>query len=175
MTALWTLFGIFAAGLVVAGLRMGPTQRIMRREGHPGIIDFELARSADRVRTIFEAWGAPGRAAAVNNTKWDYLFLVGYGGSLGTAALLARPELVEWWSGFGPLMIALAVAAGAAALCDAVEDVGLLRMLAAAEAADLGRPAFVTYVLARIKWGLIRPTIALVVLAGVAAIVGAAT
>lgn len=171
MTALWIAFAIFAALFAGASAAMFPTARVMRRLGF-GIVAFEMARTQARVREIFAAWGAEGRAAARVNTHWDYLYLVGYGGSLATGWLLCRCELRDnhgTW--LDVVTIALAAAAVIAAGCDVVEDIGLLAMLSAPE---VGRTARVTYWFAWVKWRLVIVSGALLLPAAAWAIVDAA-
>lgn len=107
----------------------------------------------------------------MDNTQWDYLYLVGYGGILATGWLLAHDPLDDARAALGCVAVIGAVAGGAAAVLDAIEDVGLFRMLGTPDAADLGIAPFATFVVSALKWALVIPSAALLPGAGLIAIV----
>lgn len=147
------LFGCFAVTLGLGSVMMKGTAEVLRRYGGPGVIAFELARTGARVKQIFSAWGPDGKAAAINNTKWDFAFLIGYGGSLATAWLLCRgPLRDDIGSWLGPVSLVFAAMAVLAMLCDVGEDVALLAMLHKPEDSDLNLLAGVAFGFSFAKW-----------------------
>jgi hypothetical protein len=153
LIVLWVLFVLFGAVLVLGIRRMKPTAEVLRRDGGPGIVAFEMARTNERARQIFSTWGPAGKTAARSNTHWDFAFVVGYGGVLATAWLLCRgPLRDDVWSWLGPASLAFAAAAAVAALCDAAEDIALLAMLRRPEASDVNVLAHAAFGFALVKW-----------------------
>jgi hypothetical protein len=135
-----------------------------------GIVLLELAPDRTSAQQVVDALRAPPDRieAAETNVRYDYLFIPSYVAFLGFLGMTAvrlrevlcttRPIAVLY------LVVGLQLAAG---ILDGVENVGLFRMLEAAEIPQ-GVPGLTSWA-ARIKWwlagaGLIAPTIALVVM-----------
>ena len=99
-------------------------------EGGWGIIDFELAGSREDARRMVEDWGADGRDAARLSLWLDYIYMATYAafGTLAVAAVRDMSRTREWarFARFGAVAVAFPVAG---ALCDAVENAGLLLAL----------------------------------------------
>jgi hypothetical protein len=95
------------------------------------IVDFELARTPARAEQLLGAWGAAGQNTAREALYIDFGFMPAYalffsGLTLLTArAARGRVQTLGLW---------LALAPFAAWLCDAVENLALLRVLAAPNA-----------------------------------------
>jgi hypothetical protein len=123
---LWVL-GIAAAVLflVLAALDLR-----MQSTGGPGIVGFELAGSTDRATQIMGEWGQTGQDAARISLWIDFVYLIAYGGFLALAILAVRDAARRrGWESYARFGAAIAVLPIVAALCDAVEDVGLLVLL----------------------------------------------
>ncbi|HYI79521.1 MAG TPA: hypothetical protein VEW67_01510 [Thermoleophilaceae bacterium] len=123
---LWVL-GIATAVLLLVlallDLRMQDT-------GGPGIVAFELAGSTDRATQIMAEWGQAGQDAARLSLWVDFLYLIAYGAFLSLAILAVRDAArLRGWDSYARFGAAIAVLPIVAALCDAVEDVGLLLVL----------------------------------------------
>lgn len=109
--------------LVALDLRMQST-------GGPGIVGLELAGTTDRATQVMAEWGQTGQDAARLSLYIDFLFLIAYGAFLPLAILAVRDAARErGWESFARFGAAIAVLPIVAALCDAVEDVGLLLVL----------------------------------------------
>jgi hypothetical protein len=124
--ALWILgiamFALLAVELVYDGR--------MQDAGGYGILDFELAFTADEAQEIMGAWGSEGHDAAVASLRFDFLYLTAYGLFLWLAIRAVGDALRER----GRARMAAPAAAisllpliGAAS--DVVEDVFLLLVL----------------------------------------------
>lgn len=124
--ALWILGLATFALLVVLALLDGR----MQDAGGYGILDFELAFTAEKAREIMRAWGADGHDAAVASLWLDFLYLTAYGLFLWLAiravgdGLRARGRVRL---ATPAATIALLPLVGAAS--DVVEDVFLLLVL----------------------------------------------
>jgi len=124
--ALWTL-GI-ASLVLFAGLLF--LDRLMQDAGDAGIVDFELAWTADRAGEIRAAWGEKGQDAAELSLWLDFPYLLTYGLFLWLGARAMRDAaLRRGWRGLARPGGAIAVLALVAAGCDVVEDVLLLVVL----------------------------------------------
>jgi hypothetical protein len=122
--------GLILLGLLVATLAVGALALpALDDMGDVGIIEFELARTAEKASEYYGELGEKGRDGAKESLYLDYPFLVLYGLLYAAACLVvsARAEergmarLASW----GP---ALAVAGLLSAACDAVENVALLQV-----------------------------------------------
>lgn len=123
---LWVL-GIATAVLFVV---LGLLDLRMQDTGGPGIVGFELAGSTERATQILGEWGEAGQDAARLSLWLDFLFLIAYGAFLPLAILAVRDAARRnGWDGYARYGTAIAVLPVAAALCDAIEDVGLLLVL----------------------------------------------
>ncbi len=123
---LWIL-GIAAAVLflVLAALDLR-----MQSTGGPGIVGLELAGTTDRATQIMAEWGQTGQDAARLSLWIDFVYLIAYGGFLALAILAVRDAARRrGWETYARYGTAIAVLPIVAALCDVVEDVGLLLVL----------------------------------------------
>lgn len=124
--ALWIL-GI--ATLVLLAV-LAALDALMQDAGGHGIVDFELAWTAERAQEILAAWGEKGRDAAELSLWLDYLYLLAYGAFLWLAIRALRDAaLGRGWERFARPGSAIAVLPLIAAACDAVEDAFLLLVL----------------------------------------------
>jgi hypothetical protein len=124
--ALW-LLGIVTLVLFAGLLYL---DRLMQDAGDAGIVDFELARTAERAADIRAAWGEKGRDAAELSLWLDFPFLSAYAAFLWLAIRALGDDLRRR----GGLRLArpayaLAVLPLLAAAFDVVEDVLLLVVL----------------------------------------------
>jgi hypothetical protein len=153
-----------ALALVIGGALMALDARMMDAGG-PGIVGFELAGSEDRAAEIVADWGEDGTDAAKASLWLDYAYIVAYGTFLVLAALatgdLARRRSWDRMASFG---LVAAPLAAAAAVFDAVENVGLLL---AVNGHGGGLAPRLAQVCALLKFGLLAVTIAYL-LAGLA-------
>lgn len=118
------------------------------------IFHFEFAGTSEMAHTITESWGEAGRAAAINQTYVDYLFLLAYPNAiaLGILAVLMNARSRTLWA-FGRQLAWLQWLAGA---LDAVENAALIGILKGNEAE----------LLPQIAWWCAAPKF-LIVIAGV--------
>jgi hypothetical protein len=92
------------------------------------IVSFELAWTPLQAEKLFAAWGAPGQRVARESLLIDFAYMPAY------ALLFAGLVLVEARRSAGRVQrlgLSLALVPFAAWLCDAVENVALLNVLAA--------------------------------------------
>lgn len=125
--------GLIVVVLLVAMLGVGalalPSLGDMSDRG-VGIVDFELARTAEKASEYYDQLGPGGRDAARDSLYLDYLFLILYGLYLSvTCAVVATRAAERGMSrlagaGWAPVRAGLAAAA-----CDVVENLALLRVL----------------------------------------------
>lgn len=123
-----------AAGsaFVALTVSMQVWERRMRATGGPGIVGLQLARDARAAEGVLETWGASGRTAARHQTRADFAYLTTYA-SAGVCAgelLRRRTSPGSGWDRSGRVVRWMPAVA---ATCDAVENVALLRTLAASE------------------------------------------
>ena len=98
--------------------------------GDVGIIEFELARTSEKASEHYGELGESGRDAARESLYLDFPYLVLYGLFYAAACVVVAARAAE--RGMAKLARwgrPLAIAALAAAACDAVENVALLRVL----------------------------------------------
>jgi hypothetical protein len=152
--------GLIASGavaLVIGGALVALDARMMDA-GAPGIVGFELAGSEDRAVEILADWGEDGTDAAKASLWLDYAYIVAYGTFLilaaGATRDLARRRGWDRMASFG---LAAAPLAAAAAVFDAIENVGLL--LAVNEHGGALAPRL-AQVCAIVKFALLAVTIA---------------
>jgi hypothetical protein len=120
--------------LLVASLAIGalalPSLHDMSDHG-VGIVQFELARTADKAARYYRELGDPGRDAARTSLYLDYPYLVLYGLFFAAACVVVAARAAErGMARLARLGRVLAVAALIGAACDAVENAALLRVLA---------------------------------------------
>jgi hypothetical protein len=121
--------GLIASGavaLVIGGALVALDARMMDAGG-PGIVGFELAGSEDRAVEILADWGEDGTDAAKASLWLDYAYIVAYGTFLILAAVATR-DLARrrGWDRMASFGLVAAPLAAAAAVFDAIENVGLL-------------------------------------------------
>lgn len=93
-----------------------------------GIVSLELAGTEAKARAIIDSWDAAAREHALFGVKLDYLFLLTYstGISLGCVWAASLVQERRWLVRAG---LYLAWLQWLAALFDAIENLGLLKML----------------------------------------------
>jgi hypothetical protein len=94
-----------------------------------GIISYEFAGDPEQARCMVESWGNEGRVYAGLNLGLDYLFLVSYGLAISLGCVLAAEKLSKRSSKLWSLGLILAWGQLCAALLDAIENYGLIRVL----------------------------------------------
>jgi len=121
-----------------------------------GIIDFELAGTAERAAAILASWDDAARAAARTQTFWDYVLYI-------PLYVLALSAWAAWGAKRMPgrrlarLGVALAWAMLAAGALDAIENRQLLAQLE--HGADAGRAALAA-ACAALKFAIVLATLA---------------
>src|SRR3954447_2127833 len=122
--------------------------------GTPGQLCFELTFTRKRAEKIIDAWKRANALKAARNAIYaDFPFLVAYGVMIATAGSAAGRGFDEPSSGAAITWIGLL-----APLFDAVENVGLLRMLKRGAGQPL--PA-ITSTVSAVKWLLLAAAIVL--------------
>lgn len=125
-----TLLWISGVAMVVLGGVLLALDSRMRAAGGPGIVGFELAGSLARSREIVDSWGVPGTRAARQSLLLDYPYLVSYGAFLALSAAairdLAGRRGLRRLATAGRAVVFFPVIA---AVCDAIENAGLLLAL----------------------------------------------
>jgi len=91
-----------------------------------GGLSYQFAWTHDRVREIMIAWGTDGRALARHALRADFAFLLIYPLALSLACTMAATRPAARWPAVGAALSWLVLVSGPA---DALENVGLLRML----------------------------------------------
>jgi hypothetical protein len=104
-------------------------QPLMTAAAPAGIISFEFAGSPGRAQEIINSWDGPARLLAAFSLGLDYLFMFAYASTIAAGCMCSGAVLKnKGW----PLSQAgrpLALAQWAAALFDAVENLGLVLLL----------------------------------------------
>ncbi|HEX2070233.1 MAG TPA: hypothetical protein VHF90_01120 [Thermoleophilaceae bacterium] len=124
--------GLWLSGIVAAALLVVLTvvDGQIQDSGGPGIVAFELARTADRAAEILAEWGADGQGSARLSLWIDFPYLIAYGAFLALAVAAIRDALAargrQRWARPGGAIAVLPIVAAA---CDVVEDVSLLLIL----------------------------------------------
>jgi hypothetical protein len=124
---LWLLAGVTLVLLVGLAILDGQLQDT----GGPGIISFELAESTERATEILGQWGLSGRDTARASLWLDFLYLAAYGAFFSLAVRAVRDAAAKHgWTGFARPGTRIALLPIVAAVCDALEDVNLLWVIA---------------------------------------------
>lgn len=123
------LAGLTAACLTLMAA-LGALGGPLHSEAAPaGILTFEFAGSLERAQAILASWPAEARVYAGLGLGVDYLFLVVYAATIALACV----RVAAGWSARSPRLadvgLALAWAQPLAALLDAAENYGLIRLL----------------------------------------------
>lgn len=126
-----TLRGGFLAALALASLGVGAwvvsLDTALQYPAVPyGGLSYQFAWTHDRVREIMVAWGAEGRALARRALHADFAFLLLYPLTLSLACTMAATRPAARWPGLGTALSWMVLASGPV---DALENVGLIRML----------------------------------------------
>lgn len=151
------VFGVMS--LIAFGMSywVSITGEVLRTTVGPlGIVSLELAGTPVAAQLIYAAWGASGMQAARFNIGIDFLYLLSYGIALSVGCSLAS----VWWArrslrmaGYGG---AMSIAVLVAAICDAVENVAMLRSMQ-----DVSNPLWPTLAksCAIVKFSLLLPAL----------------
>lgn len=116
-----------AGSLALGGLLLVMGAPLVTADAPHGLASFELAGTAPRLAAVLAGWGGPGAEVARAMTLVDFPFLACYAASLGSLSLL-----VPGARRFPTAARAAAWASSAAALCDVLENLLSLRLLAGA-------------------------------------------
>jgi len=92
-----------------------------------GILDYEFAWTSGQVELIFSAWGAEGKQQIAFGIYMDFLYIIAYGALIFGCLLIATRELDGKFQTIGLYMTLTPVIAG---ICDVIENVNLLLMIA---------------------------------------------
>lgn len=90
------------------------------------VLDFEFAWTADRIATIFTAWGTAGMEAQALGVYWDFLYIIGYGFFISGCILLVSRILSGKYQKLGLYMTITPLIAG---IFDLIENINLLVMI----------------------------------------------
>lgn len=149
IVVLLTLAGLLGVGLIWP--QFAELEYIMQGRGGNGIVEYELAFSAERASTILFLWGNEGTAAAERSLRIDFAFMPSYALLLGGLTLLIARAMPGWWGRVG---LWLAPAPILAALLDGFENVMLLSILDQAQNVP-PIPPLAAGVAAALKFGLL--------------------
>jgi hypothetical protein len=117
-----------------------------------GILSYEFAGTVERAQAIVDSWqGAPGPFAGFS-LGLDYLYMVAYAVTIALGCLWASRKMAAARWPLVALGVALAWLLGAAAACDALENVALVVQLLVRVAPPWPVVAFVC---ATVKFALI--------------------
>jgi len=98
------------------------------------IISYELAGTLARAQDMVASWGERERVFAGLGLGVDYLFMVAYASAIGLGCVLVARGLFERGRGLARFGVLLAWGQWLAALLDALENYGLIRVLLGAQA-----------------------------------------
>lgn len=129
-------------------ITMRADEAAMQAAGDYGIVDYELAFTAERADEILMAWGMEGQSAARNQLWLDYGFMSSYGLLFAGLVLMIARGLRGTIQNVG---LTLTIVPIVAAVLDAIENAMLLIMLNGAAPG----PALVAGVCATIKFLLL--------------------
>lgn len=126
--------GLIVLGLLLATLAIGalalPALDEMSDAG-VGIIEFELARTSEQASDYYGMLGEDGRDAARESLYLDFPYLIAYALFFAALVLVVAARAGErGMAGLAGLGRPLTLGAFAAAACDTIENVALLRVLA---------------------------------------------
>jgi len=111
-----------------------------------GILELEFCWWSDACEALIAGWTSP--EVALPGLYGDYLYMVVYSATLSLACLQAGAQLPERWARLGEPVAWLPIVA---ALCDAVENVALIRLVGGA----IGSDAAVAFGCASVKFALL--------------------
>ena len=120
------VLGLFLASMAVGALALPALDDM----GDVGIVEFELARTSEEASGFYGELGEAGRDAARESLYLDYPYLILYALFYAAACVVVAARAAERaMDRLAPLGRPLAWGAFAAAACDAVENIALLRVL----------------------------------------------
>jgi hypothetical protein len=128
---------VFALSAIIASVVLSAVMAVidepLQNHAAPlGIVSFELAWSTANAQAILASWDAPARVYAGLILGLDYLYLLVYSTAVAaTCAWAARRHSGRWHA----LGIGLCWGQWLAALCDASENLALIRILLGSTAA----------------------------------------
>lgn len=137
---------------IVLNLIMAPIEQELKESTGYGVMEFELAWTADRIRTIFKAWGTSGKQMEAIAVWLDFLYIPSYAFFIAGTLLLTTRALKE-----GKLQnigLILVISPFIAGVLDVIENINLLAMIYNDVFIDLGSP-FIASMCATIKFGII--------------------
>jgi len=122
------MFSLFI--FVMCSIGIGAADVFIKNEITPyGIVSFEFISSMSNVNAVMQLWGGNGRAAVGFSLGIDYLYILAYS-VLAIFCLLSTSKKVSACSTtLYKLSLVLAYTFPIAALCDAIENFGLLKLL----------------------------------------------
>jgi hypothetical protein len=125
----WVFWFLFAFTiLIIVGMQYsgGP---LTTSAAPSGIVSFEFARTLSNAQAVVASWGTEGQVYAGINLGLDYLFMVSYGLAIGLGCVLVARGLAGRVKSLASVGVLLAWGALLAALLDALENYGLMRLL----------------------------------------------
>lgn len=120
----WLCLALTLAAMAVLQQVDAPLQTAAAPQG---IVSFELAGDLAGAQAILASWDARARIFAGFSLGFDYLFMPLYAASIALALVWAAGQWGAGWA--SRLGLGLAWGQGLAALCDAVENLALWRLL----------------------------------------------
>lgn len=94
-----------------------------------GIISYELAKTPSAAQRMLASWSREAKLHAALSLGIDYLFLFAYAFFIGLACIQLARSFSAGWPKLGMVGFMLAWGQLLAALCDAVENLALFRLL----------------------------------------------
>jgi hypothetical protein len=158
-----TLLGLIATLFIRA--QFEPLEKMMKASGNAGIVDYELAFTANRAGEILAHWDQKAAEAARQSLVIDYGFMPAYALLFGGITLLIvrsrteRLQQIGLWVTLAPFV---------AALFDALENAMLLAQLGT-DAISTAQP-LIAGISASIKFGLLAAALAYWLIAGIDAL-----
>ncbi|WP_319549893.1 hypothetical protein [Desulfogranum marinum] len=124
--ALAVFFTLCLALLLAMQVLDGP----LKTEAAPrGIISYEMAQTLNIAQRILASWSEEAKIHAAFSLGIDYLFMLVYAFFIGLACVQLGRSLSGRWQTIGMIGFVLAWGQFFAALCDAVENLALFRLL----------------------------------------------
>lgn len=131
--ARWRMLSFWPLLLATLGLSMYMASGPLKTSAAPGgIVSLELAGSLTRAQEVLGSWDNNALRFAHESVLVDFLYLVLYSTTIGIACVWGAERFLSQGWGVGKIGIPLAWGMWLAGLCDAVENVALLRLLGGA-------------------------------------------
>jgi small-conductance mechanosensitive channel len=120
---------LFGLTIVIMMVMNSVGSSLNTEEAPYGIVSFELAGRVPKAQAILDSWDAAAQVRAAFIQGLDFLFLIVYSTTIALACLWAGKTLKR--AGWAPAGLGIPLAWGLwiAAICDAVENYALVRML----------------------------------------------